>query len=180
MKVAFGPALPVGTAGENEYLDIWLTRYTKAEELLGLLLAAMPHDLAPTMSAYVPDSEPSLGAALTIAKYLVEVRGKESSVDQVHAAIVNLVDSGTLTVTNKGKHKVFDLARSLPEETRVKESADGSTIEVVVRIGPDGSLRPEALVRAALEAASLQASVVRVTRTDTLIETQEGLWARPL
>ena len=28
MKVAFGPALPVGTASENEYLDVWLTRYT--------------------------------------------------------------------------------------------------------------------------------------------------------
>jgi hypothetical protein len=92
----------------------------------------------------------------------------------------SLVDSGTLTVTHKGKHKVFDLARSLPEETRVTQSADGSRIELAVRIGPEGSLRPEALIRAALEAASLEATVVRVTRTDTLIEQQEGLWARPL
>ena len=58
MKVAFGPALPVGTAGENEYYDIWLTRYTKAEELLSLLLGAMPQDLAPTAAGYVGDSEP--------------------------------------------------------------------------------------------------------------------------
>ena len=180
MKVAFGPALPVGTAGENEYYDIWLTRYTKAEELLSLLVGAMPQDLAPTAVAYVGDSEPSLGAALTIAKYHVEVAGKGSLAQQVHAAMKSLVDSGTLTVTHKGKQKVFDLARSLPEETRVTESADGSRIELTVRIGPEGSLRPEALVRAALEAASLDATVVRVTRTDTLIEQQEGLWARPL
>jgi hypothetical protein len=85
-----------------------------------------------------------------------------------------------LHVEHKGKHKVFDLARSLPEEVRVSESADGSEIVLTVRIGPEGSLRPEALVRAALEAASLEATVVRVTRTDTLIEQQEGLWARPL
>jgi len=180
MKVAFGPALPVGTASENEYYDIWLTRYTKAEELLSLLAGAMPQDLAPTAVAYVGDSEPSLGAALTIAKYHVEVAGKGSLAQQVHAAMKSLVDSGTLTVTHKGKHKVFDLARSLPEETRVTQSADGSRIELTVRIGPEGSLRPEALVRAALEAASLDATVVRVTRTDTLIEQQEGLWARPL
>jgi radical SAM-linked protein len=180
MKVAFGPALPVGTAGQNEYYDIWLTRYTKAEELFELLLNVMPGDLAPTRAAYVPDSDPSLGASLTIAQYEVEVSGKESSTDQVHAAMKSLVDSGTLTVTHKGKQKVFDLARSLPKETRVTESADGSRIELTVRIGPEGSLRPEALVRSALEAASLDASVVRVTRTDTLIEAQEGLWARPL
>jgi radical SAM-linked protein len=179
MKVAFGPALPVGTAGENEYFDVWLTRYTKAEELLALLVSAMPADLAPKHVAYVADSEPSLGAALTIARYEVEV-GKESPTEEVHAALTSLVDSGTLTVTHKGKAKVFDLARCLPEETRVTQSADGSRIELTVRIGAEGSLRPEAFVRAALEAASLEVSVVRVTRTDTLIETQEGLWARPL
>jgi radical SAM-linked protein len=180
MKVAFGPALPVGTAGENEYYDIWLTRYTKAEELLELLIDAMPQDLAPTKAGYIADSEPSLGAALTIATYDIEVNGKDSSAEKVHAAIKSLVDSGTLTVTHKGKQKVFDLARSLPKETRVIESADGSRIELAVRIGSEGSLRPEALLRAALEAASLDASVVRVTRADTLIETQEGLWAHPL
>ncbi len=37
MKVAFGPALPVGTAGENEYYDVWLTRYTDASEVLSAL-----------------------------------------------------------------------------------------------------------------------------------------------
>jgi radical SAM-linked protein len=180
MKVAFGPALPVGTAGDNEYYDIWLTRYTKAEELLGLLTAAMPEDLAPSKAAFVADAEPSLAAALRIAKYEVDVTGKESSAQEVHAALTSLVDSGTLAVTHKGKNKVFDLARSLPEETRASQSADGSRISLTVRIGPEGSLRPEVLVKAALEAASLDASVVRVTRTDTLIETEEGIWARPL
>jgi radical SAM-linked protein len=180
MKVAFGPALPVGTAGENEYYDIWLTRYTKAEELLAALTNAMPSDLAPTHAAFVGDREPSLTASLTIARYEVEVTGKESSAEQVHAALNRLVELGTLTVTHKGKQKVFDLARSLPEETRVTQSADGSKIALTVRIGPEGSLRPEALVAAALESASADASVVRVTRADSLIENEEGLWARPL
>ena len=180
MKVAFGPALPVGTAGENEYYDIWLTRYTKAEELFELLRNAMPSDLAPTGAAYVADSEPSLGASLTIAEYQVEVSGKESSADTVHAAIASLVASGTFSVMHKGKQKVFDLTLSLPKETSVNQSADGSIVSLAVRIGPQGSLRPEAFVAGALEAASLDASVVRVTRTDTLIETSEGSWSRPL
>ena len=180
MKVAFGPALPVGTAGESEYYDLWLTRYTRAEELLQLLANATPGDLSPVHAAFVADAEKSLTAALTIAEYVVQVEGRESSAEQVHAAVMRLVASGPFEVAHKGKVKVFDLARSLPKETRVTQSADGSNIELTVRMGPEGSLRPEALVRAALEAASLQATVVRVTRTDTLAEDQEGIWARPL
>jgi radical SAM-linked protein len=180
MKLAFGPALPVGTAGENEYCDVWLTRYTSGNELVAQLISAMPQDLAPKSGAFVADSGTSLAAALTIAKYTMEVGGKESSAEEVRAALAGLVDSGTLEVTHKGKDKVFDLGRSLPEETRVSESADGSSVALTVRIGPEGSLRPEVLMRAALEAASLEATVARVTRTDTLIEKQEGLWARPL
>jgi radical SAM-linked protein len=179
MKAAFGPALPVGCAGENEYYDLWLSRYTRAEELLRLLENATPADLAPTGAAFVADSEPSLAASLTIARYLVDVEGKKSSAEQVHAAVRSLVDSKTLEVAHKGKAKVFDLARSLPEEMRVMQSADGSRIELTVRIGPEGSLRPEVLIGAAIEAASLKATVVRVTRTDILVES-EGVWTRPL
>jgi len=180
MKVAFGPALPVGTAGEKEYYDIWLTRYTDARELLVFLDNAMPAELAPTSAAFVAESEPSLAAALTIAHYRVEVDGKESSAEEVRVALKRFVESGTFAVTHKGKQKVFDLARSLPKETRVSESAGGSEVELTVRIGPEGSLRPEALVRTALEAASLDASIAHVTRTDILVEQEEGSWVCPL
>lgn len=180
MKVAFGPALPVGTAGMNEYYDLWLTRYTGAEETLGLLVAATPEDLAPSRAAFVANSLPSLAAALTIVTYEVDVAGKESSAEEVHAALAGIVGTGTLEVEHKGKKKVFDLARSLPEEVRVSQSADGSRVSLTVCIGPEGSLRPEVLTKAALEASKLDASVVRVTRTDTLTETEEGVWTRPL
>jgi len=180
IKIAFGPALPVGTAGEKEYYDIWLTRYTDASRLLMSLRNAMPDGLAPISAAFVADSKSSLAATLTIARYKVEVDGKESSAEEVRAALKRFVDSGTFSMTHKGKQKVFDLARSLPEETRVSESAGGSEVELTVRIGPEGSLRPEALVRTALEAASLDASVAHTTRTDILVEQEEGSWACPL
>ena len=121
MKVAFGPALPVGTAGENEYLDVWLTRYTDADEALSVLQASTPADLAPLEARYVADKEPSLTAAITIAKYVVEVVGKESSAEHVRTALNRVVGTGTLSVEHKGKHKVFDLARSLPKEVRVED-----------------------------------------------------------
>lgn len=180
MKVAFGPALPVGTAGENEYYDVWLTRYTDAGEVLSALRASTPRDLAPLDARYIADGEPSLGAAVTIAVYRVAVAGEESSASQVRTALESLVGSGSLTVQRKGKDKVFDLARSLPKEARVSDKDGGSEVEITVRMGPEGSLRPEVLVSQALSHSSLDAVVTHTTRTDTFIETPEGSWARPV
>lgn len=180
MKAAFGPALPVGTAGENEYLDVWLTRYTSAEETLVRLRASTPADIAPLEARYVADKEPSLTAAITIAKYVVTVVGKESSAEQVRTALNSVVGGGTLSVEHKGKQKVFDLAHCLPEEVRVEDHEDGCSVVLTVRMGPQGSLRPELLIREALRMASLDAAVSHTTRADTLIESDEGVWARPV
>jgi len=180
MKCAFGPALPVGTAGENEYLDISLTRYTTAEEALARLIASTPADLAPLEARYVSEAEPSLAAAITIAEYHAIVSGKESSADSVQTALAGVVDSGSLTVQHRGKQKVYDLARSLPKEVRVTDQDGGIHVALTVRMGPEGSLRPEVLIREAFRIASLEATVSHMTRTDTLIETGEGLWVRPL
>lgn len=180
LKAAFGPALPVGTAGENEYLDVWVTRYTRAQDALAALVASTPADMAPFAAAYVSDKEPSLTAAITIARYECDVTGKESTTQDVQAALAGVVGAGTLNVEHKGKTKVFDLARSLPEEARVEDREDGCSVKLTVRMGPQGSLRPELLVREALRSASLSAAVTRTTRTDALIETDEGVWARPM
>jgi radical SAM-linked protein len=180
MKAAFGPALPVGTAGENEYLDVWLTRYTDAQETLARLGASTPADLAPFGARYVAEREPSLTAAITIAKYVVSVRGKESTEENLRAALLSVVDAGQLCVEHKGKQKVFDLARSLPEEACVNGRDGGCDVSVTIRMGPSGSLRPDLLVREALRVTSLSAAVARTTRTETLIELETGDWTRPM
>ena len=181
MKIAFGPALPVGTAGETEYYDVWLTRYTTAEGALSRLVESTPHDLAPQAAKYVAEKGPSLAAAITIGVYRVTVTGKESTASQVRTALTSFAESGTMTVQRKGKNdKVFDLTRSLPKEWRVGDQEGESEVELTVRMGPDGSLRPEMLVSQALRSASLDAIVAHTTRTDTFIESAEGDWARPV
>jgi radical SAM-linked protein len=180
MKLAFGPALPVGTAGENEYFDVWLTRYSESAELLQRLAAVSPAELAPTEARFIADGQPSLGAALTIGVYRVDIEGKEELSGNAQAALDAVIAKGTLEVEHKGKTKVFDLARSIPKEPRAVGRQDGVEISFAVRMGPDGSLRPEALVRAALDASGLEASAVRTTRLDTLVEDEDGAWSRPV
>jgi len=180
LKAAFGPALPVGTAGENEYLDVWLREYTDAAHAATVLAQVSPDDLSPTAARYVAGSEPSLTAALTIGVYSVELQGRELAPERVHTALEEVLAAGELTVASKGKQRVYDLTRSVPKDVRVLDREGGVSVELAIRMGPEGSLRPEALVRAAVEPTTAEVTAVHTTRLESLVESDEGVWSRPL
>lgn len=179
MKIAFGPALPVGTAGERECFDVWLTEYVPVPLLLPRLSCALPPGFWPAEARYVPESSASLSAGVLVGVYDVIVEGKEINGTNVQTALKGLVAAGQLEVVNRRKTKVFDLERALPKEPDVREQDGTVTVTVYVRMGPEGSLRPELLLRAALAAAGLEGVVTAVTRTDALVESEEGIWSRP-
>lgn len=179
MKAAFGPALPVGTSGEREYLDVWLTRYTEPLEALARLRETAPRDLSPLQIAYVDAKAPALTAALTIAKYRIDLKG-ESDPTVVQAALQRLLATGRLEIEHKGKSKVFDLTRTVPEDPRVEDVTGGASVHLTIRMGPEGSLRPLSLVEAISADTGIEASAVHTTRLDLLIESEEGVWSRPV
>jgi radical SAM-linked protein len=179
LKAAFGPALPVGTAGEREYWDIWMSRYVPAEEILGRLEGAAPQDLEPVETAYVSERLPSLSAACTIGVYEVVVEGEGLTAEQVQSALDGVVADGEIKVERKGKTKVFNLASSLPKEARARSHGQEIRVSFTTRMGPQGSLRPETLIDVALDRAGLSGTIRCITRTDTLIE-EEGGMRRPL
>lgn len=174
MRVAFGPALPVGTAGEREYYDLLLTRFVPPDEACAALVSVSAAEIAPSACAYVPLKEQSLNAALTIAVYDVKVKGGIPP-EGLKESLLSLMKSGTLGVDHKGKHKVFDLAEALPKEPDVMSHDDGPLVRVWVRMGEHGSIRPEALIDAAVGTVVPKL----VVRTDLFID-DGGDWRRPL
>lgn len=180
LKAAFGPALPVGTGGENEYFDVWLTRYTDATQVIETLQSVSPPDLSPISGRYVDGRAKSLTSVLTIACYDMVVAGEGVTPEAVNEALVRRMSDGELKVEHKGKSKVYSLARSVPKDARVGGVDGAVTIDLVIRMGPEGSLRPEKLIRAALDTAGIQASSIRTTRRDTLVEEEDGSWSRPM
>lgn len=174
MRISFGPALPVGTAGEREYFDLTLTRFVPPAEVCASLAASAVSDLGPLECAYVSSKEPSLAAALTIAVYDVTVEGGISH-EELERSLAALLKTGTLSVEHKGKQKVFDLAEALPKEPTVTSNESTPVVRITVRMGERGSLRPEMLVAAALGRTVPTA----VTRADLLVD-DEGVWRRPL
>jgi radical SAM-linked protein len=180
MKVGFGPALPVGTAGDREYVDVWLSSYMPAPEARERMAGALPEGLSPLDARYVAGGIPALTAGVLIGEYDVAVQGEEVDAGTTQSALDALMVLGELAVEHKGKTKVFDLARSLPKEPHAREVGGTVHVDVTVRMGPEGSLRPEVLLRCALESSGKAGVVAAVMRTDTLIEVEEGVWSRPL
>ncbi len=176
MKAAFGPALPVGTGSQEEYLDLWLTRYTEPKEAVRRLGASLPPDLAPLEAAYVPEKAPALTAGEMLADYEVSIATEGAAPERIAEAVASLVEAGSLTVEHKGKTKVFDLAQVLPNEPGVRIAEDGSVrMTLTVRVGQQGSLRPDVFATAALRTAELPARIESVTRTGhTLLDGDGG------
>jgi len=174
MKVAFGPALPVGTAGEREYFDIWLTEYVKPGEVLCRLSGATPPELAPDRVRYVGMREPALAAACTLARYVLSVKGDDVEAGTLQEALDAVIGEGVFEVERKGKTKVFELTRSLPEGARVSSVGSLVSVDVTIRVGQEGSLRPEALLAEALSRSRTEGATVSVTRTDILVEGEDG------
>jgi radical SAM-linked protein len=179
MRVAFGPALPVGTAGLREYFDVWLSAYVPAGEAQGRLAALSPEALVPVFAGYVAEKGPSLSAALTIARYEVTVAAPAMGPERLDEALRDVVGAGELAVEHRGKLKVFDLTRALPKEPGVRSAEDGLVVDITTRMGPEGSLRPESLVDIALVRSGLLGRISSVTRTALFVETKDG-WSEAL
>jgi radical SAM-linked protein len=178
MRVAFGPALPVGTGSLEEYYDLWLREYVPPGEALDRLASTIREDLAPSRTGYVPVGAPSLSAELAIARYRVAV-AVEASAQEVSEALEVVQADGELIVEHKGKTKVFGLADGLPEKPEVSPDGDGVIVQVTTRMSPDGTLRPQVLIGQALDRADMPHTVESVTRTALLAEDGSD-WRRPL
>jgi len=178
MRVAFGPALPVGSGGLAEWLDLPMTEFVSPATVLDRLRHATPPELAPMRLGYVPAASPSLSASIATARYSILVDDGVPAVALAEGLAV-IVATGSLDVTRKGKVRTFDLASTVWESPQVAATPAGSIVTLGLRLGAQGSLRPETLVTAALEYSGARASALAVTRT-ALFEERDGVLADPL
>jgi radical SAM-linked protein len=164
MRIAFGPALPVGTAGTAEAYEVWLTRIHSASDALEALQAASPEGLAPTGARYVSEAGPSLAAEMTLGEYEVVLEGPDMGPGRFAEALGDVIGSGNLTIERKGVSKVYDLVACLPEGAQTSEEPGRGVVRMTVRMGAHGSLRPEALVGEALGRIDARDASMAVTR----------------
>ena len=178
MRLAFGPALPVGSAGLGEWLDVHMTDFVPVEEAASLLALSTPRGLAPVRLGYVHPASPSLSASLTFARYEVSLPAQVGA-EALARSLAELLDRGSLQVSRKGKVRTYDLSEAIWETPAVAAGPGGLRVRLGLRLGEQGSLRPEALVTEALEYSGARASALIVTRT-ALLQERDGTAIDPL
>lgn len=152
MRVGFSSALPVGTASECEWYDLYLTAYVPVSEALPALAAATPWDMRPVCAAYVDVRTPALTACITRAEYRIALTAVEGSLwttSGLERALGDLTAKGAIGYLRGRKRKTLDLQRTLLgyRATPVADPA-GAVLELDTYMDNEGSLRPEILLAA--------------------------------
>jgi radical SAM-linked protein len=179
MRIAFGPALPVGTAGEAEQFDVWLTDFVAPADVLARLQASTPAGLEPIGGRFIHDSAVSLSAACTAAVYSVRLPGAAGGLQDIKSGLEATAGRPDLTVSHKGKTRTYDPRCELLDPPLAVESDGDVLVRLVLRLGTQGALRPDALVAAALEYSEPETMNLVVTRIG-LLEERDGVYRDPL
>ncbi len=138
MKIAFGAALPVGVGGVREIFDLQLTRYVAPEKALEALQAASAPDLMVKECRYIEAGDPAASVAYPVSTYRA----------LLSCAPEHLLFPHEITVVRKKKEKVLHVPDFLAGDVELS----GAVVTFSLEAKPTGSLRPDVLLRAAMDA----------------------------
>jgi radical SAM-linked protein len=169
MRISFGPALALGHASRSEWMDVDMTAEVGEEELLDRLNGALPEGLAVLSARVVPSAARALQAAVERACYRVEL-DPATSMETLEAAVGDLMRQQEIPLVKK--NKALNL-RAFIDEVRVESSPP--TLSMTLRVGQQGSVRPEDV----LAALSAKADPVFIERVALLTASGQGAWAEP-
>jgi radical SAM-linked protein len=172
MKIAFGPALGVGTAARSEHFDITLADFIDPDDALNRMKEVASEVLMPMRCGYISPRDPSLSAVVTILQYQIVVEGKVT----IKTDIPEHFD-----IEQKGKTKTHHALKVLPEGSVVTQVDDIAIVKFTVRATPEGTLRPDSFMKYLL-GADYDAPTTRINyeRIATFIEDEKGSWNEPL
>lgn len=170
MKIAFGPALPVGAGSRSEYFDVRLREYVAPEKALAALQAAAPENLMPLECAYCTRDTDAIDVMYPVSVWHAELACEGVGVDEVARAFDQLVERGFIEVTKtKGRKtttKRVEFDGRLIDGPHVAADGDVVTVDFSTFQGNEGALRPDKFISAALEGTNANVSLLSLTRTD--------------
>ena len=148
MKTGFSSALPVGTASNCEWFDLFMMDEVPVEQAMERLKAASPDDLAPLEAAYIDVRAAALTAFLTRLEYRVTFaldEGIPLTCEELRRAIDGIRTLHGLDYMRGRKSKRLDLDHTLLDYD-LSESDGLFTLVLDTHADNDGSMRPELLM----------------------------------
>jgi radical SAM family uncharacterized protein/radical SAM-linked protein len=166
-RIAFGPALPVGVSSEDELLDLELTACEEPAAVAAALARELPEGLEPLDVFEIPRGAPSIDRSTTAHLYEIDL----STLDDpptpaaVTSAVARFRAGDALPVRKHGKHgeRIVDGRRV------VRELAHPAPLTLVVElgVGPEGTVKPGALMAALLALPDEAVSMLRIHKRAT-------------
>lgn len=170
MKIAFGPALPVGAGSRSEYFDLRLREYVSPDHALAALQAAAPENLMPIACAYCAHGDDAIDVTYPVSVWKAELACGGIDADDVARAFEQLVDRGFIEVTKTKGHKTtvkrVEFEGRLVDGPHVAVEDDVVTVGFSTFQGNEGALRPDKFISAALEGANANVSLLSLTRME--------------
>jgi radical SAM-linked protein len=166
-RIFFASALPVGTTGRAEMLDIVVDRPIGVSDLTNRLRAQMPAGLEVSDLVEIPLTLPSLPAQVAAAEYEVQL-GCADSLPALQVRLDGLLESQTLPrcLEREGKQRRYDLRPLIQRLWLIGRRNGDYLIGMLLRADAQGTGRPDE-VMAALELGS---DVRAIERTQLVLQ----------
>ncbi len=150
-KLSFGPALPLGASSEDELLDVELSDAVPAAEVRARLAPELPHGLELLGAVEVPRTARSIDHSVAGFRWEVDLGGLPDppAPAAVTAAVSRFRRGAALPVRKAGKRgeRIVDGRQAVT----ALEMVAPQRLALEIAVGPDGTLRPSAIVAALLE-----------------------------
>ncbi len=199
IRIGFGPALALGHASTCEWMDLDLAAPVASTEIQERLNRALPGGLRVSSVRFIPSSLPSLQAEIRRATYRVTVcsrdpeggtSGEGTSADTTTEARPSWIEGLASRIEAFLRQQEIPLLkknrtvnlRAYVDDVRItgapeRNQGNGcATLELVLRTGPDGSVRPEEVLGALGPGDEVR--VASVERTG-LLAWRNGEWEEP-
>lgn len=146
-RMQFASALPVGTAGENELLDVWLKERIEPQSWLERIRKTLPPGFRLKSIQEVPLKAPAMQSQLRQARYSVDF-GAGIAGGELDARVQRLLAASELwRPHHKRKDRTYDL-RALIVEMEVEVTRHGVLLHMLVRSGGQGNARVDEVLDA--------------------------------
>jgi len=178
MRLAFGPALPVGTASIDEYCDVELQRPVVIEDVLDALNRQLPSGVEVKAARLLDGRRRSLDAAICLASYELAMDGWDgcTQVGALEDAIGRVLAKEQWILPRSRDRASRDIRGSI-DRLELLSRTPPVRIHLALRMGPSGAVRPhEVLGGLSVECGGcFDPAGVSVTRTGLHTEVEGRL-----
>jgi radical SAM-linked protein len=191
-KISFGPPLPVGVQGEREFVDLEIKKPENfpPEEFLGEVLKRLQNQLPPGIqllkAGLRTEKTRALMSEISLLRYRVRIpRFLNSNFREIEEACKKwMAKSEALVVRfRKGKSREKNIRPFVKKiEVLYREESEELVLRFEIRIGREGSTRPEEILEniCLSEGLVLDLEGMETVREGLYIETKSGKLLDPL